>query len=270
MYPVLFKIGNFEIHSWGVAFAISVLVGLWVAVRRAPRFGVKPDHIMDLAVVIIISAILGSRLWYVIYHIEEFRGHWIDTVNPFQNGTIGIAGLSMVGGVVLAILSSLVYVWVKKLSFTALGDAMAPSFLLGVGIQRLGGCFLNGCCFGRPTQSFLGVVFPLKSVAGSIFSRQTLWPVQLFASALGFAGFALIFWLGRRYKFSGFTIWGVFAYYSVTRFIVDQFRYYEPHQVLGKIGPLTINVNHLLLGVLFILCAILWFRGWAKQRRILY
>lgn len=269
MYPVLFKIGWFEIHSWGVAFAISVLVGIWVAVKRAPRFGVKPNNIMDLTVVIIISAIAGSRLWYVIYHTEEFRGHWFDTVNPFQNGYIGIAGLSMVGGVVLAILSSLVYARVKKMSFIALGDAIAPSFLLGVGIQRLGGCFLNGCCFGRPTDSFLGVVFPLRSVAGSIFPGQPLWPAQLFASALGFAGFALILWLGRQYNFSGSTLWLVFAYYSVARFIVDQFRYYEPPQIFGNIGPLTINVNHMLLGVLFILCAVLWLRGWTRQRRAL-
>lgn len=269
MYPVLFKIGNFEIHSWGVAFAISVLMGLWVAVKRAPRFGVKPDHIMDIVVVIIISAIVGSRLWYVIYHIDEFKGHWIDTVNPFQNGYIGIAGLSMVGGVVIAILSSLVYTRIKKLRFIALGDVIAPSFLLGVGIQRLGGCFLNGCCFGRPTDSFLGVVFPLKSVAGSIFPGQPLWPAQLYASALGFVGFALILWLSMRYKFSGSTLWLVFAYYAVARFIVDQFRYYESPQILGHLGPLTINVNHVLLGVLFILCAVFWFRGWTRQRRIL-
>jgi len=87
---------------------------------------------------------------------------------------------------VLAIFSSLVYVLVKKSSFTVLGDAIAPSFLLGVGIQRLGGCFLNGCCFGRPTDSFLGVVFPMRSVAGSIFPGQPLWPAQLFASVFGF------------------------------------------------------------------------------------
>ncbi len=270
MYPVLFKIGSFEIHSWGVAFAITVLMGLWVAVKRASRFGMKSDHIMDLIVVIIISAIVGSHLWYVFYHTEEFRGHWIDTVNPFQNGYIGIMGLSMVGGIVLAILASLVYVWVKKSSFTALGDAIAPSFLLGVGIQRLGGCFLNGCCFGRPTHSFLGVVFPLRSVADSVFPGQSLWPAQLFASALGFAGFVLTLWLGRSHHFSGFTLWLVFGYYAVARFIVDQFRYYESPQILGQIGPLTINVNHVLLGVLFILCAVLWFRGWIKQRNAFY
>jgi len=90
-----------KVSQIDVAFVISILVGLWVAVKRVPSLGVKPDHIMDLTVIIIISAIIGSRIWYVVYNTEEFKGHWIDTVNPFQNGYIGIAGLSMVGGIVL-------------------------------------------------------------------------------------------------------------------------------------------------------------------------
>ena len=270
MHPVLFKIGSFELHSWGVAFVISVLMGIKIAIKRAPRFGVKPNTIMDLAVVIMIAAILGSRIWYILYHINEFKGHWFDIVNPFQNGHIGFAGFSMVGGVVLVILASLVYAWMKNLSFVALGDAIAPSFLLGAGIQRLGGCFLNGCCFGRPTDSFLGVVFPPEGLAGSYFPGVPLWPTQLFASALGFAGFALVLWLGRRHSFPGYTLWQVFAYYSIDRFIVDQFRYYESPQILGKVGPLTINVNHVLLGGLFVLCVVFWLRGWLRQRRTQY
>lgn len=267
MYPVLFKIGSFELRSWGVAFVISVLVGIVVAMKRAPRFGMKQNTVVDLAVVIMIAAIVGSRLWYVAYHINEFKGHWFDIINPFQNGHIGIEGLSMIGGVVLAILASLVFAWLKKLSFVALGDAIAPSFLLGAGIQRLGGCFLNGCCFGRPTDSFLGVVFPPEGVAGSYFPGVPLWPTQLFASALGFAGFALVLWLDRRHSFPGYTLWQVFAYYSIDRFIVDQFRYYESSQILSTIGLLTINVNHVVLGGLFVLCAVLWLRGWSRQRR---
>ncbi|OYD14470.1 prolipoprotein diacylglyceryl transferase [candidate division WOR-3 bacterium JGI_Cruoil_03_51_56] len=267
MHPVLFKIGSFELHSWGVAAVISFLLGISVALRRAPRFKVKPDTIMDLAVIVMISAIVGSRIWYVVYHLDEFRGHWFDTINPFQHGQIGIAGLSMVGGVVLAIIASVAYTRIKKLSFLRIADAVAPSFLLGAGIQRLGGCFLNGCCFGRPTNSFLGMVFPAEGVAGTYFPGVHIWPTQLFASALGFAGFALIIWLGRRHSFPGYTFWQVFAYYSLDRIFVDQFRYYEPHQILWTPGPLTINVNDIVLAMLFIICIVFWFRGWSKSKK---
>lgn len=267
MYPVLFKIGAFELRSYGLALAISVALGIWIAMKRAPRFGINKETILDLAVIIMLAAIIGSRLWYVIYHVDEFRGHWIDTINPFQNGTIGIAGLSMVGGVVLAIISALAYARVKKLDFLKLGDTIAPVFLLGEGIVRVGGCFLNGCCFGRPTDSPLGIVFPLEGVAGSMFPHIHLWPAQLFASALGFIGFALALWLGRKNHFSGFTFWLVFLYYSIDRFIVDQFRFYEMPQVLATLGPITFNANHLLLLGLFAVSAFFLIRGWQGQRR---
>jgi len=267
MYPILFKIDSFELHSWGVAFVISILAGMWVAMKRAKRFDIDSTSIMDLTLIIIISAVVGSRFWYVVFHLDEFRGNWLDTINPIHSGYIGIAGLSMMGGVVFAIISAVVYAVVKKVNFTDLGDAIAPSFLLGAGIQRLGGCFLNGCCFGRPTDSIFGIVFPVKSVAGSVFPGIHIWPTQIFASVLGFIGFFIILWIDKKHSFKGYTVWLVLAYYSIDRFIVDQFRYYESPQIVGRIGPLTINVNDIILGVLFVLSITLWIKAWIKQRQ---
>ncbi len=261
MLPVLFRIGNFELRSYGLALAISVALGIWIAMKRAHRFGIDKELIMDFSAIILLASIIGSRLWYVVYHVDEFRGQWLNTINPFQNGTIGIAGLSMVGGIVLAILSALVYALIKKINFIKLGDTLAPVFLLGCGIVRAGGCFLNGCCFGKPTDSSLGIIFPPEGVAGSVFPNTPIWPAQLFASALGFIGFFLVLWLERKQKFSGFTFWLVFFYYSIDRFIVDQFRYYESPQVLATLGPVTINANHLLLFVLFIVSAFFLIKG---------
>ena len=243
MLPVLFHIGKFELRSWGLAFAISVALGVWVASRRGNRFGIKANEIMDFSIVVVLASLIGSRLWYVAFHLNEFRGKWLNIVNPFQEDYFGIAGMSMIGGVVLAIVGAVLYAWKKKMNFGDIGDAMGPSFLLGAGIQRLGGCFLHGCCFGRPTDSWFGVVFPPDGVAGSFFRGIPLHPTQLYASALGFIGFALVLWLERWHRFKGYTAWLVFIYYVIDRFIVDQFRYYETPQVLGSIGPLNFNVN---------------------------
>jgi len=270
MIPVLFKIGIFELHSWGVSFGITLALSIWVAVKRGRRLGINVDTMMAISTVILIASVVGSRFWYVVCHLSSFRGHWIDTINPFHRGSFGIAGFSMVGGVILAIFAAFCYIKVKKISFTFLGDVLAPSFLLGVGIQRLGGCFLNGCCFGKPTHHFLGVVFPINSVAGSLFPGQPLWPAQLFASALGFLGFGLILWLSKKYDFRGSTLWLVFIYYPVARFLVDQFRYYESEQILLQTGWVTININHILLGVLFIVGVIFWFSGWMKRQNVVH
>ncbi len=262
MFPVLFRFGSFELRSYGVSMAISVALGVWISMKRARKYGVKNEAILDLAVIIMLAAIIGSRLWYVVYHLDEFRGHWLDIINPIHDGAIGIAGLSMVGGVVLAVIFSYIYARIKKLNFIALGDIIAPVFLLGAGIVRLGGCFLNGCCYGKPTDSPIGIVFPPDGVAGYYFPHQHLWPTQLFASALGFLGFFLVLWLEKKKKFQGFTLWMVFWYYSIDRFIVDQFRYYESPQVLATLGPITFNANHLLLLGLFAVSSYFLIRGW--------
>lgn len=265
MHPVLLEVGNFELRSWSLAIALSFLVGIIVAVKRSQRFGVHPDHVSELAIVIILSSIAGSRLWYVLWHLNRFRGHWFDIVNPFQHGKLGCAGLSMNGGIVLVLVASLIYIRMRKLNFFALGDTIAPTFLLAVGIHRLGGCFLNGCCYGLPTSSVIGVAFP--KALGPFSAGTSLWPTQLFASALGFLGFAFVWWFERRHhRFSGSTFWLVLLYYPVDRFIVDQFRYYPLNQILGKLGPLAFNANHLLLGGLFILSAVFLGRGWVKTR----
>lgn len=265
MYPILFKIGSFELHSWGVAFAVTFLIGILVSVKRSSRFNIKSSEILDFALVVMIAALIGSRVWYVVFHLDRFKNNWFDVINPFQEGHFGIAGMSMVGGVVFALVASYMYVTIKKIDFMALAETIAPSFLLGAGIQRLGGCFLNGCCFGSPTDSSLGIVFPPDSVAGSYFPEIPLWPAQLFASALGFLGFFLILWLERWRKFSGDTFYLVFIYYTVDRFIVDQFRYYETDQILGSIGKVTFNVNHILLLGVLVYCLFFWFKGRKKQ-----
>ncbi|HHS13630.1 MAG TPA: prolipoprotein diacylglyceryl transferase [bacterium] len=266
MHSILFRIGNFELHTWGLALVLSIVLGVWVASKRAKKFGIETSQILDLAFVIMVAAIIGSRLWYVLFHLDEFRGNWFDVINPVHDDYFGIAGLSMVGGVVLAVIAAFIYTRVRKLNFLEIGDTVAPSFLLGAGIQRVGGCFMAGCCFGKPTDCGLGVVFPPGSVAGSIFPGQALYPAQLLASLLGFLGFVLVLWLGRWHRFKGYTMWMVFAYYAVDRFLVDQFRYYEPEQIMGRLGPVVFNVNHLLLAAMFVVSAAFWIRGYLRSR----
>ncbi len=259
MYPLLYKFGPLELRSWGLAIAVSFLVATFVSMKRASRFGVKPEAVVDMAIVIIITSILGSRIWYVFNHLDRFQGAWLDTINPFRGDTIGFSGFAMNGGVVLALAGSFLYITIRKWNFWNLGDTIAPTFLLGAGIHRLFGCFLNGCCYGLPTTSFLGVAFPKN--LGPFPAGTPLWPSQLFSSAFGFLGFALVCLLEKRLRRPGLILWLGLGYYSAERFLVDQFRYYPPNQILGNTGPLTFTTNHLLVGGLFLLAAIFFVRG---------
>jgi phosphatidylglycerol:prolipoprotein diacylglycerol transferase len=149
--------GDFQ--DWCVRIALlwlharSVLfVRIWLATRRAKNRGINPNDIMDLSVIILISSIVGSRLMYVVFHLDEFRGRWLDTINPFQSdGQIGLAGLTLLGGVLLAFISSYLFLRHRKLSFLKFADVVMPSVGLGIFLTRIG-CFLNGCCFGLPCE----------------------------------------------------------------------------------------------------------------------
>ncbi len=258
MHPTLFKIGIFEVRAFGALLAISFIIGIILAAKRAKKVGIEPKFIMDLGLVVLISSIIGSRFFYVIFHLEEFRGHWTDIFNPLQSsGEFGIAGLSMLGGVILSIACGIIYIILKKQPLWKISDIVAPSFVLGIGITRLG-CFLNGCCFGKPTSSFLGIVFPSDCAAGFTFSNVPLYPTQLFSSFKGFFIFFILLFLERYKKFDGFTFWLMLMLFSSGRFTIDFYRYYEPSMRVSIFG-LDWSVNQVISVFIFILSGFMLF-----------
>ena len=258
MHPVLFKIGIFEVRAFGALLALSFLLGIFLCIKRAKKVGVNPKFIMDVALVVLFSSLIGSRFFYVIFHLEEFKGHGADVFNPFQStGEFGIAGLSMLGGVILAIISGIIYILLKKQPLWKIADILAPSFVLGIGITRIG-CFLNGCCFGEPTKSSLGVVFPPDCAAGFTFTNVPLYPTQLFSSFKGFLIFFILVFLERYKKFDGYTFWLMLILFSAGRIIVDFFRYYEPSMSLSIFGA-TLSVNQVILIFVFLFSCFMWF-----------
>ncbi|MCD6163515.1 MAG: prolipoprotein diacylglyceryl transferase [candidate division Zixibacteria bacterium] len=258
MHPDLFSLGPIHIKVYGLALAISFFVGVWVAAARAKKSGLDSQVMIDLSFIILVAAIIGSRLFYVVYHVEEFTGHWLDAVNPFQSsGEVGIAGLSMMGGIVLAIIAVMVFFIIKRMLPWPLLDSMAPAFFLGLGITRIG-CFFNGCCFGVPTECSCGVVFPPDSMAGWVFPDAAIWPTQLFSSAAGFILFGLILLLERKKTFHGFTFWLAVMLYSGWRFIIDFIRYYEDSMIFASIGDINFTRNQFLC-ICLIIIAIIWF-----------
>lgn len=223
MFPTILKLGNIHIYSYGLMLFISFLVGIWLVERRARRFGVPAQYITDLALWILVAVVVGSRLFYVAFHWEEFKDDLIGII-AFWRG--GLAGLMFYGGFLGGIIAGLLYVRVKKLPLLKMMDAIAPAIVLGEGFTRIG-CFLNGCCFGKPTTCPTGIVFPPDSPAGYTFPAQHIHPTQLYSSAAGFILFAIALWLERRRLKDGVLFATILILYSVFRFGIDFVRYYE-------------------------------------------
>jgi len=236
MLPVLFEIGRLPIRSYGLAMAVAFLAGIWLARRRARGSGINPDIIIDLAFFVILASIAGARAAYVGVHWGHFR------LDPAAIPRVWDGGLAQYGGIAAGILVGVLFLKRRGVPVWTGTDIVAPSLALGVAIGRVG-CFLNGCCFGKPCDLPWAVTFPPVSAAGQQFPGTPLHPTQLYESLAALGVLAVLLLVERRKPFDGFLLWLFVILLSAYRFIIDPIRYYEPMSVVSReAGPaLTSN-----------------------------
>lgn len=222
MLPDIVSIGPLTLHSYGLLLALAFLAGTIVIERLAAPRGLDRDAVLDCALVIMAAAVVGSRAFYVLSHLDDYRGNWWSVLAVWEGG------LTFYGGVLLAAPAGFLCMARRKLPVWTMSDLIAPAFALGIGLGRLG-CFLNGCCYGKPSHLPWAVMFPAGSAAGSM--GCALQPTQLYESAFGFAMFALLLRLVPRRHFPGQLLCLFIALYAVWRFFLDFLRYYERSQV---------------------------------------
>ena len=245
MDPIALKIGGFAIYWYGILVAGGFLAGLWTASRRASRNGIDGKVVSDLGVWIIIAALLGSRVLYVITEWGQFSGEPFSEWINFRSG-----GLVFYGGFIGAALAVILYTVIRgSQPLWKIADAFAPSIPLGHALGRLG-CLMYGCCFGVTCDLPWAVQFPFGSPAHGAHNAAGLLPSdaahslsvhpsQVYSALLNFALYGGLAWLYRRKRFDG-QIFGIYLMvYSVNRFIVEFFRgdYQTEQMWLGWIKP---------------------------------
>lgn len=191
-------------------FALAVLICLFFLVREGRQKGIKSEVFYDLCFWILLSAIIGARLLYVFTNLEVYLA------NPLQILNIRQGGQAWFGGLVFGMLAAIIFTKIKGISFLYIADIFAPFLALGQAIGRIG-CFLNGCCYGKPTGSIFGLTFP-----GHL---GPIHPTQLYS----FFGLLLIFAILTVYKRGKNIVAGeVFSvylfFYGVNRFLIEFFR----------------------------------------------
>jgi phosphatidylglycerol---prolipoprotein diacylglyceryl transferase len=230
VHKVAFSLGSWTIYWYGVLVASGFLVGLWTAGRRGLRSGLAAEKVLDLGPWLIVGAIVGSRLLYVISNWQEFAGQSFLSILNVRQG-----GLVFYGGLIGATLATVFYLRWKRLPVLKFADVLAPSIALGAFFGRLG-CFMNGCCFGRTCDLPWAVHFPADSDAGAAARH----PTQLYDSLLNLLLYAGLAWLYRRKRFDGQVFATHLVCYAVLRAFVELFRGdYPPSKYLfgGWVTP---------------------------------
>lgn len=252
MYPELFHWGFLHVRTYGLLLAVAFLVGTWIALREARRLGLDEDHLVTVILVTLVASILGARALYVLEHIGDYRQSWGSVLAVWQGG------LTLYGGVAAG---TIVGLWSAKrlhLPMWTVADALAPSVALGTGFGRVG-CFLNGCCYGRPTKLPWGVVYPPDSFPGLEFGDTPIHPAQLYFAVGGVILFVILWALRRHLRTPGVLFWLFIILFGAMRFFLDFTRAYEPAAIITQFGttPITqsqaISVVMVLFGILMTL-----------------
>lgn len=232
MHPILFHVGSWPIRSYGIALAIAFVAGILLGRRRARAAGLNPDLIIDLAFYVIIASIAGARATYVAVHWEYFQGDLVGVLRLWDGG------LAQYGGIAAGVVTGLLFFARRGVSPWRGADLVAPSVALGVGIGRLG-CFMNGCCFGKPCDLPWAITFPAGSIAAHEFPGVALHPTQIYESLAALAICGALLLVERRRPFDGFLLWLLLLLLAASRFAVDPLRYYESTSMVS--GALTSN-----------------------------
>jgi phosphatidylglycerol:prolipoprotein diacylglycerol transferase len=160
MCPELFKIPfiDLTIKSYGLMMVIGFLAAVSIIRHLSRNITPDPQLVTNAALYSLIGGVVGARLFYVIHYFDNFR------TNPVSVFAIWEGGLELLGGVIVAITIIFLYLLYHKLPIRRYLDILAVGLMLALVFGRIG-CFLNGCCYGRPTELPWGVRFPYLSLA---------------------------------------------------------------------------------------------------------
>ena len=215
MYPILFRLGTVPIYSYGFFIALGFAAGFVISALRARRVGVPLERMADLFFWAFLSSFVGSRLLFVVLHLDRYRE------NPLRMLHLEEGGLVFYGGLVLA---AAVCLWIMRhhrLPVWRLADVFAPPIALGLFFGRIG-CFLAGCCYGKETALPWGVTFTRPESLARL--NVPLHPTQLYDAVNGLALFSFLVWVEKRKGFEGQIFWLLLLLYAVTRFFIEMFR----------------------------------------------
>lgn len=206
--PIAFEIFGISIMWYGILIALGVLIGALLALRQARRIGFREEDLIDVIMIGIPVAIIGARLYYVLFNLDFYSN------NPSEIFNVRGGGLAIHGGIMAAVFAGAIFCKVRKVNFWQIADITAPSFIIAQGIGRWGN-FINQEAYGVETTLPWGILIDGKTVHPT-FLYESLWSFMVF--------FFLIWYRNRYHKFDGQIFAFYMILYSIGRFFIEGLR----------------------------------------------
>lgn len=216
---VAFELGPIHIYWYGIIIATAALVGLLLALREGRRHGLEQDTYVDLILFAAPIAVICARIYYVAFEWPYYSKH------PWEIIAIWKGGIAIYGSLIGAVLTTVVFCRVRRLSFWKVADIAAPSVILGQAIGRWGN-FINQEAHGAETtrQALENLHLPDFIVNQMLINGTYYIPTFLYESVWDFAVFILLLILRRFNLRRGELFVSYIALYSVGRAYIEGLR----------------------------------------------
>lgn len=260
MYPRLFQFGPFTLPTYGACLAIGMVAALFLALHTARRLRIDPESMWNLSMLVVFSALLGSKLLLIVANWRDFLRY------PLLMLSLSIpqSRSTLLGGFVLALLAGLFYLRAKKMPLLRTLDAAAPALALADVFANLG-AFAAGSDYGAPTALPWGVVYrnPWAAYWSGTPLGIRLHPTQLYACLAELFLCAFLLWLLPRQRQDGEAIGAWLFLYGLARFGIEFFRGDVDFTIFHK----TLSIQQGITIVMVIAGALLWLERDASHRQ---
>ncbi|MFT6866975.1 MAG: phosphatidylglycerol:prolipoprotein diacylglycerol transferase [Cyclobacteriaceae bacterium] len=217
MHPELFTIGSLTIHTYGFMIMLGAIMGyFYMSTVSAKELGIPSDKIQNLAIIIIVSAFVGGKLFFYFEKPGYYFSSWDLMANNFRTGFV------FYGSLLFAIPAIVWYFRKEKFPLWPMLDRIA---ITGAIIHVFGrmGCFFAGCCYGVPTDSFLGITFSNPESQAKPL-HTALHPTQLYEASMILGILVILYMMKRHKRLEGRLIFVYVTLYAVGRSIIEIFR----------------------------------------------
>ena len=242
----------FGIRLYAICILIGILIAVYAAIKEGKKLGIFSDDIYLGVVIIVPISIIGARLWYILFNLDD--GWDFGKIIGLDGG---LAGLAIQGGVIAAIISTIIYCKKKKLSLYSVFDIVAPGFLIGQVCGRWGN-FFNSEAFGTPTNLPWKLYIAPQYRPIPYTDNEYFHPAFLYESILDLIIFFLLFTLIKtnRYKKEGNLTLIYLILYSAARIAVESIRIDSVKYLFGQ--PVAIIMS---IGIIIVALSVLIYRN---------
>ncbi|MGT2808151.1 prolipoprotein diacylglyceryl transferase [Streptococcus iniae] len=243
--PIALKIGPFAIHWYALCIMLGLLLAVYLVTKEAPRKKITSDDVIDFVLIAFPLAILGARIYYVLFEWSYYSQH-LTEIFAIWNGGIAIYGALLTGALVL-----LIYSYYKVINPIAFLDIIAPAVMIAQAIGRWGN-FVNQEAYGKAVKSLNYLPeFIQKQMFIEGHYRQ---PTFLYESLWNLVGFVIIMVLRRKRKLlkEGEVLAFYLIWYGLGRMIIEGMRT-DSLMLMGLRVSQILSAILIVTGITFVL-----------------